>query len=72
MTNKITQIPKGAKFHHAALQRGYIRKNHGYIGKYSGRFGTGFIQHLENCKLKDTPYNCSNDYHIIKYYIYTN
>ena len=53
-------------YHHSATERGYIRKNEGIrVGKYSGKFGEGYIVKYPNCQ-----YHISNRYYRIEYYLY--
>ena len=52
------------KYHHSALERGYISKNSGREDYYCGKYGVGIKRHIPNCESK-----CSNEYHLIEYYI---
>jgi len=59
------------RYHHRALQRGYYGKKQlakypdTEVNTYSGRFGRGYIRHIPTVESF-----CSNDYHVIEYYIF--
>ena len=52
------------KYHHQALEKGYICKGYGRDEYYNGKHGIGIKRHLENALTK-----VANQYHIIQYYI---
>ena len=51
-------------FHHSSTEKGYITKNSGRDDYYEGKFGIGIKRHIPNCKT-----DCTNQYHIIEYYV---
>ena len=55
----------GYKEHHTACFRGYCRRNYGWIERYNGRFGRGFLLHYPNCYYR----NISSNYHTIVYIV---
>lgn len=55
----------GYKEHHTACCVGYCRKTYGWIERYNGRFGRGFVLHYPN---NYCP-NKSNDFHTIVYIV---
>lgn len=55
----------GYKEHHTACCAGYCRKSYGWIDRYNGRFGRGFILHFPNSYYR----NKSNDFHTIVYMV---
>jgi len=52
---------------HFAMERGYVKKNRGYIREYSGRLGEG----IKICHPNRTCYNryakLSNRYYVVEY-----
>ena len=54
----------GAKYHHTATARGYICKECSYSEEYSGRFGQGYIIHVES-----RHSNRGNRHHAIEYWL---
>ena len=55
----------GYKEHHTACGYGYCRKTFGWIERYNGRFGRGFVIHYPNSYYRN---KCS-DYHTIVYIV---
>lgn len=55
----------GYKEHHTACCAGYCRKSYGWIERYNGRFGRGFVLHFPNSYYR----NKSNDFHTIIYMV---
>lgn len=54
----------GAKYHHTATARGYVCKECSYSEEYSGRYGNGYIIHVES-----RHSNRGNRHHVIEYWI---
>lgn len=55
----------GYKEHHSASSYGYCRKTYGWIERYNGRFGRGFVLHYPNCFYR----NKSSNFHTIVYIV---
>lgn len=54
----------GAKYHHTATARGYVCKECSYICEYSGRYGNGYVIHIES-----RHSNRGNRHHVIEYWL---
>jgi len=52
---------------HFAMERGYVRKNHGYIREYSGRLGEGIKIHHPNLTYYNKYCKMSNRYYVVEY-----
>ena len=55
----------GYREHHTACSRGYCRKTFGWIERYNGRFGRGFVIHYPNNYCR----NKSSNFHTIVYIV---
>ena len=55
----------GYKEHHSSCSRGYCRKDYGWIERYNGRFGIGFLIHYPNNYYR----NINSNFHTIVYLV---